>query len=211
MNGDLFFRDRFDAGRRLAAALMKYKGEKSVVFALTRGGVPVGKLVALALGCPIEPLVVKKIGYPGNPEYGVGAISDDGFMVLNTNETDYLDKSWLQNEIKTEQNAARKKRDFLMAGRESIDAKGRTAIIIDDGVATGLTILAAIKKVRAKNPQKVIVAVPVAPKDVAAKIEKEADEFVALNIPENFIGAVGAYYENFDQITDEQALEFLKQ
>lgn len=210
MNRDIIFKDRFDAGRRLADLLKEYKGKDAVVFALTRGGVPVGKLVAVELNCPIEPLVIKKIGYPSNPEYGVGAVSDDGYMVLNTNETDYLDKTWLENEIKIERNAAAEKRKFLTGDAKPQDAKGKIAIIIDDGIATGLTMLAAIKKIRAQMPRKIIVAVPVAPKEVAGKIRKEVDEFIAIEIPEDFIGAVGAYYENFDQVSDEQALEFLK-
>jgi predicted phosphoribosyltransferase len=211
MNRNVIFKDRLDAGGQLARLLIGYKGKDVVVFALTRGGVPVGKQVALALNCPLEALVIKKIGHPSNPEYAVGAVSDDGFIVLNTNETDYLDKAWLENEIKIQKDAAVKKRKFLMGDAKSFDTKGKIAIIVDDGIATGLTIFAAIKKIRGKEPREIIVAVPVAPKEEAAKIRKEADDFIAVEISEDFLGAVGAYYQDFTQVSDEQALEILRQ
>lgn len=203
------FKNRLEAGKKLGESLLKYRGKDTIVLALTRGGVPVGKEVSTALGCPFEPLVIKKIGHLYNPEYAIGAISYDGHMVLNEDEANSLDKEWLKSEIKKRQEEARVKNNFFFKNKKPLNISNKTVIIVDDGIATGLTIFAAIKHVKAHGAKKIIVAVPVAPKETVQRIKNEVDDFISLLIPDIFAGAVGAYYEDFGQVTDEEAIRFI--
>lgn len=207
---DLFFKNRIDAGQKLAMELDEYKNKDVVVFGLTRGGVPVAKEVADKLGCPLEPLIIRKIGHPTNPEYAIGAISSGGEIVVNKLEVDSLDADWFKEECEKQKNEALRRVDIFLKNKKPIPLDGKIAVIIDDGVATGYTLHAAIKEIRKQHPQKVIVAVPVAPSDVIEGISAQVDECVALCVPEQFLGAVGAYYGDFSQTTDDDVLNILQ-
>ncbi len=207
---DLFFKNRIDAGQKLAVELDEYRNKDVVVFGLTRGGVPVAKEVADKLGCPLEPLIIRKIGHPTNPEYAIGAISSGGEIVVNKLEVDSLDEDWFKEECEKQKNEALRRVDIFLKNKKPIALDGKIAVIIDDGVATGYTMYAAIKEIKKQHPKKIIVAVPVAPPDVIEGITAQVDECVALCVPEQFLGAVGAYYGDFSQTTDDDVLNILQ-
>ena len=208
------FKDRKEAGEKLALKLSQYLGKDAdkdiVVYALPRGGVVLGDAVARALSAPLDVIVSKKIGHPGNPEYAIGAVAEDGHTVFNEEEIEGIDQRWLQNEIRAKQNEAVKRRVKYFGKKPVTPAKGKIAILVDDGIATGLTMMLAISEVKHLNPKKVIVAIPVVPFDTAEKIKKEVSGLVALDIDKSYAGAVGAYYEFFPQIEDEEVIKILK-
>lgn len=203
------FKDRVEAGQKLAAALGKYKEEKVVVYAIPRGGVVVGYEIAKALAAPLDVVITRKIGHPLFPEYAVCVIAEDGDMLCNEGEAAALNKEWLQEEAEKEQREAMRRRKVYGAGREPLSPRGKIAIIVDDGIATGLTFLLAIRQLRLLEPKRIVAAIPVAPQEVAQIIKKEADELVALHIPRVYLGAVGAYYDEFDQVEDEEVIKLL--
>lgn len=205
----MIFRDREDGGVRLAEALKSYQGSKAVVLALPRGGVVTGAVTAKALKLPLGLVIPRKIGAPGNPEYAIGAITEDGDGVWNEMEKAQVDSVWLKEEIKKEQTEAKRRREAYLAGQPVPSLLDKIVIIVDDGVATGLTMRAAIKHVRKQKPKKIVVAVPVSPPDSVELLKKEADEVVVLSVPEWF-GAIGAYYENFPQLQDEEVVKLMK-
>lgn len=211
MDEEIYFKDRIDAGRKLADALLKYKGIKNVVvYALPRGGVATGKEVAEKLGCPLDVLIIRKIGHPSFQEYAIGATSEKGNAVFNESELQSIDKKWLEEEIERKKAEAKSKRELYYKNRQPIDPEGKIAIIVDDGIATGLTILGAIKEIKMQKPEKIIVAVPVAPKEIVDPIKKEVDEFIAISVPEIYLGAVGSYYDEFNQVSDQEVLTLLR-
>jgi putative phosphoribosyl transferase len=204
------FRDRTDAGRRLAEALAGYKGSDVVVYALPRGGVVLGKEIALSLAAPLDLVITRKIGYPGNEECAVCAVAEDGHMICNGSISSLLDQEWLLTRAKEEMQEAKRRRLVYLRGRGKLSPEGKAAIIVDDGVATGLTILLAIKELRHSNPRKIVVAVPVSSRGAAEMIREEADELIALETPLHFM-AVGEHYEQFPQLTDEEVIGILEQ
>jgi predicted phosphoribosyltransferase len=203
------FRDRVDAGQKLARALMAYKGQPVVVYALPRGGVVLGVEVARALEAPLDLIVVRKIGHPLQPEYAIGAVAEDGYVVTNPNETDTLDEHWLDRATAAELKEAQRRRKLFLRGRGPVAVKDKIAIIVDDGLATGLTMLAAIHEISKRTPRKIVVAVPVAAGETAREVSSEVDDLVVLNIPRGF-GAIGAFYECFDQVSDDEVVELMK-
>lgn len=203
------FRDRADAGRRLAAALMEYRGETVVVFALPRGGVVLGVEIAQYLQASLDLIVVRKIGHPQSPEYAIGAVTEDGDLVLNREETEVLDPAWVAAGAEAELREARRRRAAFLQDRPAISAKGKTAIIVDDGLATGLTMEAGIHQLKKQHPLKVIVAVPVAAAGTVNRLRSEVDEIVVLHAPAVF-GAVGAYYADFGQLSDADVIALMK-
>ncbi len=203
------FCDRVEAGKRLAEALKKYKGEDIVVYALPRGGVVLGYEIAKELGSPLDLVITRKIGYPGNEECAVCAVAEDGHMICDQSAEPLLDKEWLKRQVEKEMLEARRRREVYLKDREPISADGRIAIIVDDGIATGLTILLAIRELRHQNPKRIVVAVPVASVDASERIREEADELVALVVP-TYFQAVGAYYSNFPQLEDEEVIRLMK-
>jgi putative phosphoribosyl transferase len=207
---DVRFRDRVDAGRRLAALLGKYKNQNAVIYALPRGGVPVAMEVARVLNCPLDLIIVRKIGHPMNPEYALGAVAEDGFLVVNEEELARVDPKWFEAEMEKQKQEAKRRRELYLQGREPITASGKIAIIVDDGIATGSTMQVAVKKVKREKPAKMVVAVAVSPKETAQRFAKEVDEFVAVTIPEIFWGAIGYYYDDFSQVSDEDVMALLK-
>jgi putative phosphoribosyl transferase len=207
---DVRFRDRVDAGRRLAALLGKYKNQNAVIYALPRGGIPVAVEVARVLNCPLDLIIVRKIGHPMNPEYALGAVAEDGFLVVNEEELARVDPEWFEAEMEKQKQEAKRRRELYLQDRKPIPARGKIAIIVDDGIATGSTMLVAVKKIKQEKPAKIVVAVAVSPKDTAERFAKEVDEFVAVTIPEIFLGAIGYYYDDFSQVSDEEVIVLLK-
>lgn len=207
---NVYFKSRVEAGERLAEKLVKYKDESPVILALPRGGVVLGKVVAQKLSCPLDLLITRKIGHPMSPEYAIGAVTVSGEAIFNEDEVRQLDKDWLQGAKKAEQEEAKRRQDVYLKGRESVELEGKTAIIVDDGIATGLTMMAGVKEAKAKNPAQVVVAVPVIPFDVYENLLKVADDVVAISVPDDFWGAVGAYYKSFPQVSDEEVIDILQ-
>jgi predicted phosphoribosyltransferase len=203
------FLDRIDAGKKLARALIAYKGLPVVVYALPRGGVVLGVEVARFLEAPLDLIVVRKIGHPFQPEYAIGAVAEDGYVISNPEEVAALDKAWFDGATEIELREAKRRRALFLHGRQPVQVKGKIAIIIDDGLATGLTMLAAIHEIRKREPQKVVVAVPVAAAETSDKVRSEVDELVVLYIPE-WLGAIGAFYQLFNQVSDAEVITLMK-
>jgi len=204
------FKDRSDAGRQLAEKLAPYRGKEAVVLALPRGGVVIGYEIARALSLPLDIIAVRKVGAPDNPEYAIGAVGADGTAILNDAEAAMIDKAWLAGEIAAQKKEARRRGRVYRAGRKPLGIAGKTAIIVDDGIATGLTMRVAVRSAKAEKAEKVVVAVPVAPPEsVHALSEEGADEVVVLEPPEEFLGAVGAHYIRFEQIEDDEVIRLM--
>ena len=204
------FRDRKDAGRRLAEALSRYKDEPVVVYALPRGGVVLGVEVAHLLKAPLDLIVVRKIGHPLSPEYAIGAVAEDGYIVTNPDETGSLDQQWLRNAALAEWKEAQRRRRVFLGDRRPVPVNGKTAIVVDDGLATGLTMRAAIHEIRERNPRAIVVAVPVAAYDTAKEIRAQVDDLIVLHIPDGLFGAIGAFYLDFDQVSDEEVVALME-
>lgn len=202
------FRDRTDAGRRLAQALDRFRGQAGVVYALPRGGVPLGTEVARHLDMPLDLLIPRKIGHPFHPEYAICAVPEHGERVCNPREEERVDPAWLERAEAHERAEARRRRE-LYCTAPAPDVAGKLAIIVDDGIATGLTMRAAIRDARQRHPSQIVVAIPVAPADTAALLESEVDEVVTLDTPIYYRGSVGSYYESFDQTSDDEVIHLL--
>jgi putative phosphoribosyl transferase len=205
------FADRRDAGRQLAERLTPLAAEDPVVVALPRGGVPVAREVAKALGAPLEILAVRKLGAPHNPEYGIGAVAEDGTRVIDSEAVAVLGLSGgvVDSLIDRETEELRRRVAAYRGDRSALDLEGRTVIVVDDGVATGVTDTAALRAVRRRRPGRTILAVPVCPPDSAARLRDEADEVVCLAMPPLLYG-VGQWYRDFSQVSDEEVVTALR-
>lgn len=208
----MHFRDRREAGRLLSKALQKYKGDEVVVYALPRGGVVTADEIAKALNAPLDLILAHKIGHPYQPEYAIGAVSENGSVIGNPHELQTVDKKWFEAEKNRQVMELKRKREKYLKGRKEIPIKNKVAILVDDGIATGLTMQAGIQDLKHRQPKKIIVAVPVAPKSTASLLTSQADEVVSLETPEDyhFLGAVGAYYDDFSQTEDEEVIDILE-
>ena len=206
------FRDRGDAGRRLASELVRYKDQRPVVLALPRGGVPVAAEIAAALEAPLDLVLVRKIGVPYQPELAMGAVVDGGHPIIARNEDVLALASIAEADFtavcERELGEIERRRQRYLGGRERPDIAGRTAIVVDDGIATGATMRAALQATRQRDPKTLVLAIPVAPTDTLAALRVEADEIVCLEHHASF-GALGSYYADFSQITDEEVVELL--
>ena len=204
------FRDRREAGRLLAEALVAFKDPNTVVLALPRGGVPVAYEVATQLGLPLDLLICRKLGVPGHEEFAFGAISEGGVVYIDDNTVRSLGLSQEQiRQVQSEEGRALKRRIELFRRQTPIRSlRGKTALIIDDGLATGATARAACKAARKLGAERVIVAVPVCPLGSENSLP-EADEVICLSQPPTFL-AVGSHYERFDQVSDNEVLETLE-
>lgn len=206
------FTNRRDAGRLLAERLLKYKGEDVVIYALPRGGVILAVEIARQLSAPLDLIMSRKICHPQQPEYAIAAVSENGQLVANQQELSQVSKEWLKQEIEVQKKEAKRRRKLYINSKPALNAESKIAIIVDDGIATGLTMRAAMLDLKKVNPKKLIVAIPVTPRSTAETLRQEADEVIALDIPSdyNYLGAVGAYYDEFYQVTDKQVIEALK-
>lgn len=199
------FRNRIEAGELLAAKLKKYKNTSGIVLAVPRGGVPVAYAVARELGFPVEVVLTKKIGHPMNKEYAIGAASlTDYFVIPHEN----VSEEYIQEELKLIRANLKKMYARFMGDKEPADIKDKTVIVIDDGIATGNTLLGTIHVLRKSKPGKIVIGVPVASKSAMRKLSTEVDEVVAVMVPDEFHG-VGAFYEDFWQVSDEEVLFYL--
>lgn len=205
------FEDRTDAARRLASALEAAAVDADVVLAIPRGGLPLGRVVADALGVPLDIVVASKISAPHNPEFAIGAVASDGSAWLDRETIDRLgvDQAYVEAEREREAERARDKAERYRQGREAPDLAGKTVVVVDDGVATGSTAIAALRLVREQGADRVVLAVPVGPPDTIMALEGEADDVVCVETPSSF-GAVGQFYDRFDQVTDEEAKAYLR-
>src|SRR3954464_14915093 len=206
------FRDRTDAGRRLAKKLRRYAGRDDVVvLALPRGGVPVGHEVARALGAPLDVFLVRKLGVPGHEELAMGAIASGGVRVLNHSLIGQLriPAAAIDRVIEREQKEIARREALYREGRPPLPVENRTVVLVDDGLATGATMLAATHAIRAQGPERIIVAVPVASPEACDEFRAHVDQVICAETPENF-QAVGVWYENFFQTTDEEVRELLE-
>jgi predicted phosphoribosyltransferase len=204
------FRDRTDAAERLAAALRAYRGKNALVLAIPRGAVPMGRVLAGALGAELDIVLVRKLRAPGSPEFAVGAIDESGWAYV----ADYAaevgaDEAYLREEKNRQLETLRKRRAEYTPHRTAHDPAGRVAIVVDDGLATGATMIAALHAVRAKKPARLVCAVPVAAPDSVAKVRAYADEVVCLATPTEF-HAVSQFYDSFPQVEDEEVVRVLK-
>ena len=205
------FSDRKEAGRKLAAELGGYRGDDVVVYALPRGGVVLGYEISRALHVPLDLIITRKIGHPYNPEYAIGAITEEGEALYEERERVEADQDWLKKAAEKERREALRRRRVYLNGRKRTSAQGKRAIVVDDGVATGLTLRAALLSLRKDKPKELIVAIPVAPHDVIQVLRNEADTIVVLEDAQEYLGAVGAYYDEFPQVSDEEVVHFLRQ
>jgi len=208
---DATFNDRVDAGRRLALALSGYKGRDLVVLAIPRGGVVVGYEVARELNVPLDVVIPHKIGAPGNPELAIGAVTQDGTTILDRELVRYLQvpDSYLRREIESQIREINRRITRYRGDRSMPTLNGKVVIIVDDGVATGATVRAAIRSIRKQNPSSIVVAVPVGPSDTIEQLRREADDMVCLSTPEPFL-AIGQFYRHFDQTSDEEVVRLLE-
>lgn len=205
------FRDRRDAGRYLAELLSSYKHNDLVIIGIPRGGVIVADEVARSLSAPLDLVVPRKIGAPGNPELALGAIAPDGIKVLDENLLSQFGVSdnYLKSTIEDETKEMERRTNVYREGLRPLDLKGKTVIVVDDGVATGATTEAALEYVRHLDPSRLILAVPVGPKDTIERLTDKADDVIVAHAPSLFF-AVGQFYERFDQTTDDEVLEVMK-
>lgn len=207
------FRDRTEAGERLAAKLAKYAGERVAVFALPRGGAAVAARIASALKAPLDLVLVRKIGLPSQPELAMGAIADGGAEIVVRNEdviaaARVSDAEFERARRREGEELARRRRLYL-GDRPRADAVDRVAIVVDDGIATGATMRAALGAVRARRPGRLVLAVPVAPVSTLEALSAEVDEIVCLEAREDF-GAIGCFYRDFRQLDDDEVIAALE-
>lgn len=208
--GEPPFVDREDAGRKLAERLLGYRDERPVVFALPRGGVPVGYEVARTLGAPLEVFVARKLGAPGQPEFGIGAVAVGGVRVLNEEVVRRLGipEEYVERITERETAEVERRLGHFRGERPELEVRDRTAILVDDGLATGVTARAAIKALRLREPRRLVLAAPVCAAQTAALISPEVDEMICLETPSD-LGAIGFWYRDFSQVPDEEVIELL--
>mgnify|MGYP003403804012 FL=1 len=204
------FKNRLEAGVQLAILLQKYADDNLVVYALPRGCVPLGVEIAKKLHAPFDLVITKKIGHPGNPEYALCAIAEDGEPICNKDDIGYIDNRWLQEEIDRVRVEIKRRREKYFGEITHPDIEGKTAIIVDDGIATGYTMLAAINEIKRRKPGKIVVAIPITPEDTARELRKVTDDLVSVEIDPFYLGAVGAYYDDFSQVEDEEVIYLIK-
>jgi len=199
------FSNRIEAGKMLAQKLKKYRNDPGIVLAVPRGGVPVAYEIARELEFPIEVLLTKKIGHPMHKEYAIGAASLTDYFVIPHED---VSEEYIQQELQIIRSRLKEMYVRFMGDREPADLKGKTVIVIDDGIATGNTLLGTVNVLRKSNPGKIVIAVPVASKSAVQKLMKEVDEVVVLLVPGMFYG-VGAFYKDFEQVSDEEVMFYL--
>lgn len=206
----MYFLDRKDAGKRLAELVKrKLKGD-IVVYALPRGGVVIGKVLSEIIGAPLDLIITRKIGHPNSPEYAIGAVTENGDAIFDKSDTAGIDPEYINKETEIQKKEAERRRLKYLGNRNSVTSSGKTAIITDDGIATGLTMKAAVRGLLVHSvPKRIVIAVPVMPSELEAEFLKSAIEVISLIKDKDFLGSVGAYYKNFSQIGDSEVLKIL--
>lgn len=205
------FYDRAEAGQKLTKELLKYKDKKSVlVLGMPRGGVITASKISKELNLPLDIIVARKIGAPGNPEFAIGAVAEKGEPILNDDliGTRNISPEYLDKTITYERAEIKRRISEYRKGKSRLILKNKTVILVDDGVATGMSILAAISQIKSMDAKKITIAVPIIPNDSIDKIKKEVDEFIYLEAPETFF-SVGQFYNCFDQVSDEEVKKIL--
>ncbi len=207
----MYFKDRRDAGRQLCELLDEYKGQEVVVYALPRGGVVLAEEIASYLKAPLDLILAHKIGHPYQPEYAIAAISENGHLVESPHGLNSVSELWLKKAQQKEIVEIKRKRQVYLADRKEISVKNKIALIVDDGIATGLTMQAGILELRERGPQQIVVVVPVSPRSTANLLLSLADDLVAVQIPDDYeyMGSVGAYYDTFPQVEDAEVIEIM--
>ncbi len=206
------FDDRHDAGRRLAADLSEYRGSDGLILALPRGGVVIGYEVSIALGLPLEVFISRKIGAPDNPELAIGAVAEIDGLWLDRDSMAMLGVSerYVQEEVERQRQEIARRIQIYRNGQPLPPIAGKTVIVVDDGIATGYTLLAALKGIRLWDPGLLVAAVPLAPAESLWRVSQLADRVVCLATPEPFY-AVGFHYEGFEQLSDEDVVRYLNE
>jgi len=204
------FDSRLDAGKQLARALAAYRGRNPLVLAIPRGAVAMGAELADALQGELDVVLVRKLRAPGAPEFAVGSVDDSGWTYVAEHAAEAgADAEYLAREKAAQLETLRRRRAQYTPARAPVDPRGRVAIVVDDGIATGSSMIAALHAVRAKHPARLVCAVPVAPPETLERIRPYADEVVCLEAPEDFM-AVGQFYRDFQQVEDEEVVELLR-
>ncbi len=207
------FLDRNQAGRRLADELLVFKDKRPVVLALPRGGLPIGFEAAKALAAPLDLIFVRKIGAPNQPELALGAVADGVHPITVRNDEVIrmlgVPESYLQEEVRRKLAEIDRRRTYYLAGRPRFEVKGCTAIVVDDGIATGATVRAALRSVRKGEPARLVLAVPVAPSEAIEALKEDADEVVCLETPVPFF-AISMFYQRFEQVSDQEVVDWLR-
>ncbi|MES3160177.1 MAG: phosphoribosyltransferase family protein [Halorubrum sp.] len=211
MSVDRRFIDRTDAGEQLGEALRERGIDADIALAIPRGGLPLGRAVADALDVPLDIAVASKIGAPGNPEYAIGAVASDGSVWRNERafRGTGADEEYFTQERKKEEENARQKADRYRGEQPDPDLTGKTVVLVDDGVATGSTAKACLQMLEKSDAERLVLAVPVGAPDTVNELREMVDEVVCLETPSGFRG-VGQFYERFDQVSDEEAMEYLE-
>jgi len=202
------FNDRLDAARRLAVALHPWRGKKPAIFAIPRGAVPMGRVIAEALGGELDVILTRKLAAPGNPELAIGAVGESGWVLVDEG-AEFVSEDYIREEIARERGIIARRRADYTPIRPPLDPCGRIAIAVDDGLATGSTMVAALHDLREKKPAELICAVPVASGAAVRRVAEVADRVVCLHVQEDFWG-VGQFYLDFTQVSDAQVLEALR-
>lgn len=201
----MLFKDRTDAGKKISCLLNVVDLKNTIILALPRGGIPLAIEISKRFNLPLDVVLAKKIGHPNQPEFAIGSISENGDLILNQDIS--IDSSWLKKEEKRIIEEINKRRKQYSKFIEKQELKGKDIILVDDGIATGMTMFSAIDYVKKENVRKITVAVPIIPQDTYLKLKELVDEVVAIDIDKYFLGSVGSYYEKFPQVSDQEILE----
>jgi len=205
------FKDRVDAGQQLADALVDYRGEDILVYALSSGGAVLGYYIAKSLNAHLDLMIINTIGHPYNANYPVCAVAEDRHILCSQWETAYLDARWLHGHIKAQREEAGRRRQFYQHNRTENLLDHKTALIVDDGTTPALAFRLAVSELRHRNTNQVLVALPVASEDLALVIRQEVDELIILNVPFEFTGGAASYYDEFQPVSDEEVRSLLQQ
>jgi predicted phosphoribosyltransferase len=204
----MLYRDRSEAAARLADALAGYCGQDPLVVAIPRGAVPMAKIIADRLGAGFDVVLTRKLRAPGNPEFAIGAVDETGWTYIGDYASEAASPHYIEAEVAAELEIIRERRARYTPARAPIDAAGRVVIVVDDGLATGSTMVAALHAMHARGARRLVCAVPVGSREAVSKVRRYADEVVCLQTPEPFY-AVGRFYSSFPQVSDEEVIRLL--